>query len=90
MMHFVQYQNTCWLKTYIGDQKKPGTRMMTKPHEQGKFICLFARAFWCNNREAEDKKYRVLTLFPPLLQTHGLSQLFKTVFTHCVNLAVLQ
>ena len=56
-MYFVQYQNTCWLKIYIEDQKKSGMRIMTKSHECGKCICLFGRAFWCNNRETEDKKY---------------------------------
>lgn len=49
---------------------------------------FFARVFWCNNRETEDRKYWVLSLFPPLLQTHDLSQLSKMVFTLCVNLAV--
>lgn len=51
---------------------------------------FFARIFLCNNRETEDRKYGVLSLFPPLLQTHGLNQLSKMVFTCRVNLAVFQ
>lgn len=43
-------------KTYIGNQKKVGMRIMAKLHEQGKYRWLFERIFWCNNRKTEDEK----------------------------------
>lgn len=63
--------------------------MMTKPHEQGNTYA-FLQGLSGVTMEKPKTWNRVLNLLSPLLQTHGVSQLFKTVFMFRVNLTVLQ